>query len=146
MAKSRWELEAERKKKAQQQALAAAQQAIKSGAAYKGNAVTDTVKKTATASTAKKTTTTPKASTVTVSKPQGANIPTFLQGSGRTTAEKSAHRNSKTGFHPFKRWRKCRQQCSRLAIACCKHQTICETCSATRFCGTAQPTRMNGHG
>lgn len=98
MAKSRWELEAERKKKAQQQALAAAQQAIKSGAAYKGNAVTDTVKKTATASTAKKTTTTPKASTVTVSKPQGANIPTFLQGSGRTTAEKVSTPKQQNGF------------------------------------------------
>ena len=53
MAKSRWELEAERKKKAQQQALAAAQHAIKSGTAYKGNAVTDTVKKAAAASTAR---------------------------------------------------------------------------------------------
>ena len=98
MAKSRWELEAERKKKAQQQALAAAQQAIKSGTAYKGNAVTDTVKKAAAASTAKKTSTTPKASTVTVSKPQGENIPTFLQGSGRTTAEKVSTPKQQNGF------------------------------------------------
>lgn len=98
MAKSRWELEAERKKKAQQQALAAVQQAIKSGTAYKDNAVTDTVKKAAAASTAKKTSTTPKASTVTVSKPQGANIPTFLQGSGRTTAEKVSTPKQQNGF------------------------------------------------
>lgn len=93
-SKNRWELEEKRKK----QALAAAQQAIKSGAAFKGNAVTDTVKKTATASTAKKTTTTPKASTVTVSKPQGANIPAFLQGSGRTTAEKVSTPKQQNGF------------------------------------------------
>ena len=39
MAKSRWELEENRKKKA----LAAMQAALKSGASYKGNAVQNTV-------------------------------------------------------------------------------------------------------
>lgn len=96
-SKNRWELEEKRKKQKQQQALAAAQNALKSGAAYKGNAVSNNVQKAAAASTAQKTTT-PKANTVTVSKPQGANIPTFLQGSGRTTAEKVSTPKQQNGF------------------------------------------------
>lgn len=81
MARSRWELEENRKKKA----LQAVQNAIKSGASYKGNAVAKTVQKATSSNTTKKTTAAaPKVNTVTkaASKPQGAQIPSFLQGSG----------------------------------------------------------------